>query len=130
MSRYRNYFDLQLEYEKFYKKKVVILKEVGVFYECYEYKPKYDYTYISYKDYDQTVGYATELSDKLQFVCNFMNPTRPHSIDNPIEMGFPKILSDKYIKHILNYGYIVIKLECSKADPALTHCVTEIIHPS
>jgi len=60
MSSYENYFDLQLEYEAFYTKKVIILKEVGPYYECYECEPKYDYTYITYKNYGQTVGHATE----------------------------------------------------------------------
>jgi hypothetical protein len=128
MSSYKNYFDLQLEYEAFYNKEVIILEEVGLFYEFYEYEPQYDQTFLTYK-YNNTIGHVSELSEKLQIVCNFRNVRIFHDINNPIVAGFPVISAQKYIKNILNFNYIVIKLDRSKADPSLTHCISEIIQP-
>lgn len=128
MTHMKKYFELQFEYELFYKEKVVILKQSGNFYDFYEYN--HDLC-INSKSmiYNKKIGYVSELSNILGLRSFHKNSQESHSIDNPIMTGFLVTNYEKYINKILEHSYIVIKLDYCKADPSLKHCVTEIIHP-
>jgi hypothetical protein len=130
MTYLERYFELQFEYESFYKEKVVILLQQENFYEIYEYNPDLCIDdHLKSTIYNKKIGCVSELSNILEF-CSFSRGLQEsHSINNPTIMVFPVRCCVKYINNILEHSYIVIKLERSKADPSLTHCVTEIIQP-
>lgn len=112
MTYIEQYFELQQEYDSFYKSRVVLLQQMGVFYEIYEIHEHQD-------------------DHKLHLILNIKKTIfqRLHYTNMVTMMGFPIIYSDKYIKILLEHNYILVKIENDKADPSLRYCITEIIHP-
>ena len=131
MTYLENYFKLQFEYESFYKRKVIILQELGSFYETYEYDPDIcidsDLKSIIY---NKRIGHTSDICNELKLKPFYRNRQTSHSINNPLMTGFPVVCCEKYINALLEHSYIVIKLEYCKADPSLNYCITEIIQPN
>lgn len=141
MTDWEKYFELQKEYELFYStmsnKKVVVINQVGIFCEIYEYDPEICINDLndkgkidsSGKIWNNKIGYAKEISDILHLIW-FPCYRRLHGINNPFIVGFPIINFEKNLKILLKNDFIIVKFEQNKANPSENGCVTEIINSS
>lgn len=116
------YFSHQLNYEKKYGDKTVVVMQVGSFYEIYEYQP------INAKK----IGYAYEVSQLLNMKFTSKNNKEAHSIENPKLVGFPVISYENHKDILLNNGYTVVLItqDETKSGNAIKRSVKEILSPS
>jgi DNA mismatch repair protein MutS len=115
-NAYVEYFLNQEKYNKIYGKLSIFFTQCGMFFESYE---------------------TLEEGYDLQILSNIMNITVtkkdksiPVSSKNPYMLGFPCIVSQKYIKTLIDNGYTVIIQEQVSPAPKPRREITGIYSPS
>lgn len=88
MAYYDKYFEAEKQYQERYGNEVIILKEMGMFYEIFERND-------------------CKISSKINQILNIAIIER----NDIYRMGFPLQFKDKYIKLLLEIGYVVIILD-------------------
>lgn len=126
------YFNYQQYYERLYGPNIVVLCQIGNFYEIMEFVPndcvddKYK-TDIAGRVYNENIGKTLIFSALFGNIFMIRNNNKPYGIQNPYTTGFPIIVFEKYADIILNNGYTIIKIDqiCNKGNRK----VTEILYP-
>lgn len=80
--------------EKF--KKVIILMEIGKFYEVYTFETP-----------EGEIGMAKEMSRICNIVLTRKNKNNPSSLSNPFMCGFPSHSLTRYVQHLVAHSYTV-----------------------
>lgn len=94
-TEYLQFFD---EYKKKYGNKTICLYQCGSFFEVYS--------------TGENIVPIHEYSNLLNIVCTRKDKSiKEISIKNPYMLGFPCVSKDKYIKILINAGYIVVIIE-------------------
>src|SRR3990167_5230860 len=94
----KEYFDLQLKYEKQFGEKTVLFYEVGSFHEIYQID-------------NPPIGKAKELSDILNIQITRKNKNKDSDQKNPWMIGFPSHSTMKFISKLINEKYTIIKYD-------------------
>jgi DNA mismatch repair protein MutS len=122
MSLITSYLTLQAQYDKKYGPgPVVLLYEVGTFYEVYQYVPEYCTTDEAKIDadgvvWDENIGHAIEVSTVLNCLLTFQDKEAPYGIKSPHKMGFPTIAYEKNRNTLLAHEYTVIRYDQDRAN--------------
>ncbi len=84
MALIMEYLDLQEKYTELYGDRALVLMQMGIFYELYEYDPANCATTEQMKSkhrpnkcYDRKIGKAIEAGDKMQIEVTFQNSKAP-----------------------------------------------------
>ena len=114
------YFELQKEFEKKYGENVVVLMEIGSFFEVYEVNNE-----------ELRIGKAKEVAELLNIQLTRKNKTiLQNSIKNPIMAGFPSISLDRYLSRLVQtkkYTIVIVKQEGT--PPKVKRYIGNIISP-
>lgn len=159
MSLTNQYFALQQHFDKKYGDKVCLLMMVGKFYEVYEYLPSYENQQLHSEenqgnialriklkdnnfaelsidpqiDTSKPIGCASSISLILGMKLTSKNKDKPHSIGNPLMMGFPCPSYDTHKDLILLNGYTIVRIDQKNKNAKETENVerevTEIVSP-
>jgi hypothetical protein len=128
MGLTRWYLQIQQYFERKYGESVVVLMQVGKFFERYEYQPHLDSQQIAtgdsislkiqlrdqkpedhliseVVDASRSIGKATEASFILNMKLTSKNRGKPHSPDNPLMAGFPPPNYEQHRDLLLLHGY-------------------------
>lgn len=112
-----DYYYMQIEAEKKYGEKTVVMMEKGSFFEIYEYNPdncekEEDKKDKNGKKWTEKIGKAKEVHDVIKtFKLASADGNKDHSIMNPRMLGFPTISWEKIKQILLEAGYTVVKVE-------------------
>jgi len=101
MSLQERYFSLQEEYEKEYGKQMLVMIEVGTFYETYQFENN---------------GCAETIAKTCNVALTRRSKARPLARDNPYMSGFPKVSEAKYMPLLIAAGYKVVLVTQDKDD--------------
>jgi len=113
----KDYFDIHKFYENIYgKDKIIILMQVGSFYEAY--------------CTDNEGINLINLSQKLDINCTKKNGNLPISITNPRMMGFPLYVVYNYIDKLVELNYTIVLIEQITEPPNIKRKVTNIYSPA
>ena len=122
MSLIMEYLDLQEKYTKQYGDRALVLMQMGIFYELYEYDPANCATteqmkskYRPNKCYDRKIGKAIEAGDKMQIEVTFQNSKAPYSVHNPNKAGFQMLSYEKRRRVLLQNNFVIIRI--NQIDP-------------
>lgn len=86
------------EYKKKYGEKTICLYQCGSFFEVYS--------------MDDDIVPIHEYSNILNIICTRKDKSiKEISIKNPYMLGFPCVSKEKYVKILINAGYIVVVIE-------------------
>src|SRR6185437_10055846 len=97
-SIHGEYFRYMDEYQKKYgKEKTIVIMQVGSFYTFYFFKDK--------------GGNMNELADILNLQITRITKKKPLSSKNPNMIGFPEVALAKYLKILLDNGYLVVQVD-------------------
>ena len=97
--------DVQKEYEKKFGDNTIVLTQVGSFFEIYE----LDLTdHPDYPNGNTKMGKVREISTILDMQVT-KKDKKPHSIKNPLMLGFPTYRINKYINKLIQNNYTVLK---------------------
>jgi DNA mismatch repair protein MutS len=115
----KDYFKIHDEYTKKYNNKVIILIQVGSFYELY-----------CYKENDNIIGPNLELISKLLDIkMTLKNKNELPSRNNLYMSGFPIYMIDEYINKLILLDYIIVKIDQTTPPPKPLRRITDIISP-
>lgn len=108
---FKQYFDTQIEYEKRFGKKVVVLMQCGGFFEIYG---------LTISNLDK-IGDASTVSDVLN-----IQKTKKGGYDM---LGFPLHSTKRFIEVLIKNGYTVVMIEQTTPPPNPKREITKIISP-
>ena len=139
MSLTENYFRLHKEFEKKYGDRICLLIQVGKFYEAYQYNPDKEGQLLredsnltlkqNLEDSVGSIGIAVKLSLIVNMKITSKNKELPHSIGNPIMMGFPTPAYETHREVILNNGYTIIRIDQKGKGESVERGVAEVSSP-
>src|SRR5437016_5728624 len=134
----REYFAMQKHFQEKYGDNTLCLIQVGSFYEMYEYDPKHadkqitnDQNNLSLKfslnidkqinekslnicsnlNNNEGIGHAVEISIILNMKLTSKNKDKPHSMDNPMLVGFPCPKYETHRDMILFHSYTIVRID-------------------
>jgi len=115
------YLTLQKQSQLEHGPKTVVLLQVGVFYEIYQYCPEYCSSDLSRIDkngvvWNVGIGHAINLSVVLNSLLTYENKNEPYSISNCHKVGFPIISYEKNLSTLLSNDYVVKRYDQRKDD--------------
>lgn len=114
------YLKIYSEYHAKYGDKVVVLMQIGSFYEVYGVD----------NDKDK-FGNAVEISRILNIILTRKNKKiAENSMDNPLMLGFPCLALSKYVPVLLAEDYTIVVVEQTKAGLGFRRAVSDVISPS
>ena len=108
------YFDQQRELVSQYGPSVVLLMQIGKFYELYEFDPNSPppETILSPRDLEiAKVGMACEIGNILNMIVNLSDKDKPYSYLNPYKMGFPTLAYERHRDRILENNYTIVRMD-------------------
>jgi len=116
----QTYFDLQRYFEKLYGPDVVVLMEVGSFFEVYEVNTP-----------DLQVGKAKEVAELLNIQLTRKNKTIPEvSMANPLMAGVPSFALERYLDRLVQSGcYTIVLIRQKGEPPKIERYLANIISP-
>ena len=144
MALNKYYFDKYIEYGSKYGSNLVILIQVGKFYEVYEYRPELDGTIITVSELcmyklqasaespSSYIGASSYMSKILNMRLTCKRKGNPHSKNNPLMMGFQPLYYEQHRDVILSHGYTIVKIDQkdrSSTEEDVEREVTEILSP-
>jgi DNA mismatch repair protein MutS len=107
------YFDLQVEFEKKFGEKTIVLYENGHFYEFYQ--------------IENEVGRAGEIADLLNMLLSKKDKNIPEvTRKNPQMAGFPTLAVKRHLPVLLNAGWTVVMVEQISPPPHPDRAITAI----
>jgi DNA mismatch repair protein MutS len=131
-----DYLNEQVKYTDKYGQKTVVLMQIGIFYEIYEYDPNNCSSEEAKRDkegkiWNQRVGHAVYMSEALNSILTFENGNEPYSINNPNKVGFPMVAYEKNKNTILSHDFVIVRIDQVKdAFNNVSRVVAEVCHPS
>ncbi len=116
----QTYFDIQSYFEKFYGLDVVVLMEVGSFFEIYEVANE-----------ELQIGKAKEVAELLNIQLTRKNKTIPEiSISNPLMAGVPSVALERYLDRLVQSGrYTIVLIRQRGEPPKVERYLANIISP-
>lgn len=117
ISIIEEYITYHNKYYKKYGEEMIVLMQVGSFYEAYG---------------TETEGpNVHKISELINIVCTRKDKKEKIiNIKNPYMIGFPTISMDKYISLLVSNGYTIIMIDQISIPPNVQRKVTNIISPS
>ena len=114
------YFDLQLHFEEKYGSDVIILMEIGTFFELYE-----------VNNDEMKVGKAKEIAELLNIQLTRKNKTiLENSLSNPLLAGVPSVSLDRYLSRLIECKkYTIVIVKQKGVVPHIQRYVANIISP-
>lgn len=109
---FKHYFDTQIEYEKRFGKKVVVLMQCGGFFEIYG---------LSNSSGEAKMGDASTISDVLN-----IQKTKKGEYDM---LGFPLHATKRFIEVLIKNGYTVVVIEQTTPPPNPKREITRVVSP-
>jgi len=121
MSIVKEYFDIDKKYKLLYGEQIVVLMQVGSFYEIY-----------GVDNEEQKIGNVAELSGILNIVLTKRNKKiESNGYKNPLMIGFPCLALSKYIPILLDKDYTIIVVDQIKNElNDVMREVKKVISPS
>lgn len=111
MSIGQMYLKIQEQMEHKYGEKVIVMMEIGKFYEIYGYEME-----------DGTVrGAAKEMSRLCNIILTRKNKNLPSSMTNPLMCGFPNHNLNKYVSLMVRHRYTVAVYDQQAEDSSQRH---------
>jgi len=121
-------------YEEFSSKfgNVVVLMQVGSFYEIYEFDPEKNESEEILSWPNQKIGKANEISSLLNIVLTRRDKSKIYSLNNCSMVGFPVVSLEKYKEILLTNDYTIILINQKEKDEKgnIERYVAEIISPA
>ncbi|KAK9759806.1 hypothetical protein K7432_016808 [Basidiobolus ranarum] len=115
-----DYFNFIKIYEQQYGKQLVVLIQVGSFYEIY-----------GVDNNTEKIGNPADISDILNIVLTKKNKKiSSNNRTNPLLVGFPCVALKKYIPFLLEHNYTLVIIDQKGTPPNITREVSNIISPS
>ena len=116
----QTYFDIQSYFEKLYGSDVVVLMEVGSFFEIYEVANE-----------ELQIGKAKEVAELLNIQLTRKNKTIPEiSISNPLMAGVPSVALERYLDRLVQNGrYTIVLIRQRGEPPKVERYLANIISP-
>ncbi len=116
----QTYFDIQSYFEKLYGSDVVVLMEVGSFFEIYEVANE-----------ELHIGKAKEVAELLNIQLTRKNKTIPEiSISNPLMAGVPSVALERYLDRLIQSGrYTIVLIRQRGEPPKVERYLANIISP-
>jgi len=112
------YFDIWREYNKKYGDNVVVLIEIGKFYEVMEYDPQQcscaDYRTSPHRPdtvYNEKMGCAVAVGKAIYLEIKKHSGNKPYSITNPDWGGFPSPSYERKRQMILRHGFVIVRVD-------------------
>jgi len=124
------YLKYQEEYEEKYGERTVVLYQNGSFLEIYEYIPEKDNNDSLSPWPSNKIGHSTEISTLLNMRLTSKSSKKPHSLSNPLMVGFPCIAYEKHRDVLLDNNYTIVKMEQDNKGGKIKRIVTEILSPA
>jgi len=114
------YFQLQVHFEEKYGKDVIILMEIGTFFELYE-----------VNNDTLKVGKAKEIAELLNIQLTRKNKTiLENSLSNPLLAGVPSVSLDRYLSRLIECKkYTIVIVKQKGLVPHIQRYVANIISP-
>lgn len=110
------YFDLQIEFEKKYGKKTLVMMQVGGFFESYGVSNK-----------EEEIGNLREIADLLNIQLSRRNKSIiENSRSNALMMGFPLHVLNKYVNVLINNCYTLVIIEQTSEPPNVVREITAV----
>ena len=138
MTTTLEYFDLWAKYrDKYnnnesYNEKIILLMQIGSFYEIYEYDPEQcpddQHRCSTHRPgvvYRQRMGSALAVSNIIDLVVKQWHKNKPHSIHNPYKGGFPCVAYERKLPYLSREGFIVIRADQYKENGVIKRKVVE-----
>jgi len=114
---FKTYTDYHNESIEKYDGKTICLMQVGSFMECY-----------SVATDDLTIGpNLHELGDILNIVVTRKDKKKPHSINNPLMLGFPDHSINKFKKVLIDEGYTIVVIMQVTPPPDPRRDIVEVV---
>lgn len=131
MSITLSYFKYYEEYEEKFGN-IVVLMQVGSFYESYEFNPDKNETGEIPDWPNKKIGIATEIGSLLNIALTRRDKGRPYSLNNCAMVGFPVVALEKYKEVLLNNDYTIILINQTEKDSKgnVDRFVAAIISPA
>ncbi len=116
----KNYFELQRYFEKLYGSDVVVLMEVGSFFEVYEVNTP-----------QMQIGKAKEIAELLNIQLTKKNKSILEvTIANPLMAGVPSFALERYLERLVQSGrYTVVLIRQKGEPPHIKRYLSNIISP-
>lgn len=143
MTFLQEYFKLQKDYEDKFGETVILVIQIGSFYETYEYilsKNGQIINLIGESNHDilpnnsleKTIGKATEVACVLGFRITARDTSKPHSITNPLLCGIPCVSFMYHKERLIYSGYTIVVMDQigTKEDGVIERRIVEIITPA
>ncbi len=114
------YFDLQRYFEKKYGKDVIILIEIGSFFELYEVNNE-----------KEQIGKAKEVAELLNIQLTRKNKSiLENSINNPLLAGVPSVSLERYLNRLIQTKkYTIVLIKQKGEPPNIKRYISNIISP-
>ncbi len=110
------YFDLQIEFEKKYGPKTIVLMQVGGFFECYGVNNK-----------EEKIGNLNYVAELLNIQLSRRNKAIiENSRSNALMMGFPLASIKRFLNVLLNDFYTIVLIEQTTEPPNVKREITAI----
>jgi DNA mismatch repair protein MutS len=111
---------------------VVVLMQVGSFYEIYEYDPEKDKSDNLPSWPNKKIGIATEMGPLLNLTLTRRDKSKSYSLINCNMVGFPMVALEKYKESLLINEYTVILVNQTEKDSKgnVERFVSEILSPA
>ena len=114
------YIRILNDYAKLYGEDIVVLMQVGSFYEVY-----------GVDNETEKIGNVAEVSRLLNMVLTRRNKSvQKNSRSNPLMLGFPCLALSKHIPTLLEEDYTIVVVDQVKTGLSIRRAVREVISPS
>jgi DNA mismatch repair protein MutS len=117
LTIYNEYLNHHDYYVKKYGKQIIVLMQVGAFYECYS-------TNESGPDLDKISSIVNMTKSKKNGTIEIVDDSNPYLV------GFPMYVIDKYAKILVENNYNVIIIDQIKKSDGIVREVTNVFSPS
>jgi DNA mismatch repair ATPase MutS len=112
MSLIDDYFRFDKEAKSKYGSKILVLLQKGDFYECY--------------GYDENLVYLRTIADLLNIQLTRSNKKMDISKGNPYMMGVPIHKLTKYIRMLVDNGYIAVQVDQIQENEKIKRIITNV----
>lgn len=130
MSIYQQYFEKQLECQKRYGPRTVVLMQIGSFYEIYEYDPDFDPELADNTNVEK-IGYATEIAADMDWNLHLCRKGKPHSLKNPNTVGCPKLSYEKENRaKLLQNNWTIVRVDQREVNNKIERFEAEVASPA
>ena len=125
------YFKYQEEYQEKFGDNVVVLMQIGNFYESYFYSQEKDESGNPPTWPNSKIGKAEEIAPLLNMVITRRDKGKPYSFVNCSQIGFPIVAYEKHRDVLLSHDYTIVRIDQKKNDKGeVERFVAEVLSPA